>query len=80
MEKAVEALKKIGNDKMPEMALLQPQTSNQTDDACQHFGLFIAARMKALEPDIHLRCEMDMIKILNAATIETQERNTLHNN
>lgn len=75
MEEAVEALKKISDEKMP--ILHSPQGTSNTADACEHLGLFIAARLREMKPDIRLRCEMEIMKILNTvASIETQEKYT----
>lgn len=71
MEEAVEALKKISNEKMP--ILQSPPRTPTTADACEHLGLFIAARLREMESDIRLRCEIEIMKILN--TTGTREKN-----
>jgi len=73
MEEAVEALKKISDEKMPQ--LLQ-SPSHTPADACEHLGLFIATRLREMEPDIRFRCETEILKILTTAMIETREKNT----
>lgn len=76
MEEAVEALKKISNEKMPQVSQSPLHTPN-TADAYEHLGLFIAARLRDMEADIRLRCEIEIMKILTTvATVETPERNT----
>lgn len=70
MEEAVEALKKISNEKMPQVLQSPPRTPN-TADACEYLGLFIAARLREMEPDVRLHCEIEIMKILT-----TREKNT----
>lgn len=67
MEEALEALKRISNEKVPQV--LQPPSKN--NDACEYMGLFVAARLREMEPDKRSRCEIEIMKILTTFTIET---------
>ena len=75
MEEAVQALKRIGNTKTSQNQMHQ-QSPSRIIDACEHLGLFIAARLREMEPERRLYCETEILKILTIVpSIKMREEN-----